>query len=254
MEAGPTPLSARSVAHFEVAAGWQNRRQVKREFLQLYWITTGVLDFEIDGKRHSASAHDVVFYLPDDVHRMACRSATASFWCVTLDSELSVPLWEGFGFDREPTESGSCPVKLFLRLTEEIADVSRHGQLRASATAYGILCLAAARGTAEKHGFVQAAATMVHDYGSDPSLTVENIADTLGIHRSTLSRQFSAAKGVSLVTYLKTFRVGRALELLRKTDLTVAEVAARSGFSTGNYLAKCIRSATGLSPRQVRQQ
>ena len=46
----------------------------------------------------------------------------------------------------------------------------------------------------------------------------------------------------------------RAKELLRTTDLSVAEVAARVGFDTTTYFNRIFRREVGCSPRAFRAQ
>jgi transcriptional regulator GlxA family with amidase domain len=40
--------------------------------------------------------------------------------------------------------------------------------------------------------------------------------------------------------------------MLRQTPLPVQEIAERCGFSDPNYLARCVRRATGRNPREFR--
>jgi transcriptional regulator GlxA family with amidase domain len=48
-------------------------------------------------------------------------------------------------------------------------------------------------------------------------------------------------------------RLRRARWLLQNTDMDVTEVARRCGFQNGATLARTVRNALNLSPRQVRQ-
>jgi AraC family transcriptional regulator len=48
-------------------------------------------------------------------------------------------------------------------------------------------------------------------------------------------------------------RITNALRQLRETDLTIAEIAAKCGFSDQSYFDRRFRQAFGKSPREWRQ-
>lgn len=82
--------------------------------------------------------------------------------------------------------------------------------------------------------------------------SIKEIAARHGCSREHLSRLFSDRVGVSPVTYLLQERTRRAVELLRDSNLTVAEIVTRSGFPSTSALARSVRVETGLSPRALR--
>ena len=85
------------------------------------------------------------------------------------------------------------------------------------------------------------------------ALTRQEVAAALGVHRDYLSRIFHQELGVSPWEYLNRYRVGRAKELLRATDLPITEVAARVGFDDSAYFSRVFRREVGQSPRGYRQ-
>jgi len=60
--------------------------------------------------------------------------------------------------------------------------------------------------------------------------------------------------GISPLNYLINLRIQNALNLLMDQRNTVNEVARACGWETPSYFARCIRRATGLSPREFRDQ
>ena len=49
-------------------------------------------------------------------------------------------------------------------------------------------------------------------------------------------------------------RMERATRLVRETDLSLSEIAVRSGFANPNYLSIAFKKQTGLGPRAYRQR
>jgi AraC-like DNA-binding protein len=65
-------------------------------------------------------------------------------------------------------------------------------------------------------------------------------------------RLFREATGRSPLSYLMQLRLRHAAGLLEKTDLTLSEIAERSGFYDSNYFCKQFRRHYQMTPRQYR--
>ena len=55
------------------------------------------------------------------------------------------------------------------------------------------------------------------------------------------------------MAYLQKLRIRDARALLQKSDLAIAEIAWRCGFSSPSRFAQAFRAATRLTPREYRQ-
>ena len=82
-------------------------------------------------------------------------------------------------------------------------------------------------------------------------LTIERIAGHLGLSSRTLQRHL-ADQGASLRAIVEESRLEVARVLLCKTDLTVQEIAARSGYRTPSSFARAFVRWAGLPPRAWR--
>ena len=52
--------------------------------------------------------------------------------------------------------------------------------------------------------------------------------------------------------YIRNLRLERAAELLRTTQLPIAEISIRTGFATSRYFSKCFRDKYGMLPSEFR--
>ena len=86
------------------------------------------------------------------------------------------------------------------------------------------------------------------------SLSLQSIAEAVGISKAYLSRIFRQELGLALWEYLTRYRVARAKTLLLTTDYSIAEVAAKVGFDTATYFSTIFQREVGLSPRKFRLQ
>jgi AraC-like DNA-binding protein len=83
-------------------------------------------------------------------------------------------------------------------------------------------------------------------------LTVGRIAAHLGISSRTLQRHLSG-QDASLRAIVEECRLEIARVLLCKTDLSVQEIAARTGYSTPSGFARAFARWAGLPPRAYRR-
>ena len=85
-------------------------------------------------------------------------------------------------------------------------------------------------------------------------LSLNAIAQQFHLHRVSFSRMFQASYGIAPVEYLISLRLQKGISLLLSSTLSVKEIARKCGFSSGDYFAKVIRKATGLSPLIIRKR
>lgn len=84
------------------------------------------------------------------------------------------------------------------------------------------------------------------------NLSVEEAADRLGISAGYLSRVFKKETGYTFIDYLMYYRVKRAAELLRRTDLRIHEVADLVGYGDQRYFSQVFRRTVGMTPREFK--
>jgi AraC family transcriptional regulator len=88
----------------------------------------------------------------------------------------------------------------------------------------------------------------------DRDLSLEAMAQEVGISALYLPRAFKAAIGQSPHKYVLSRRIERARELLRNTDLPIVEVALSSGFSSQSHLSNWFVRTVGISPAAYRRE
>ena len=84
-------------------------------------------------------------------------------------------------------------------------------------------------------------------------IKVEDVLSYVGRSRSTLERRFRAERGHSIHHEIHHARLSQACELLRATDEPIADVAARCGFPSVQYMYTVFKKHTGLTPLAYRQ-
>ena len=91
---------------------------------------------------------------------------------------------------------------------------------------------------------------LIHSCYERP-LTIEELADAAHWSRFHMMREFKAVHGISPYEYLQRRRTQSAARLLCSTDLSVAEIAERTGFHV-RTLVRRLRRSRGLGARALR--
>lgn len=80
------------------------------------------------------------------------------------------------------------------------------------------------------------------------------LSEHLNASEDYLSRIFHKQMGIPLWEYLNRLRIGYAIELLKGSSDSVAEIASRSGFQDQAYFCRVFRRITGTTPGAVRKE
>jgi AraC-like DNA-binding protein len=83
-------------------------------------------------------------------------------------------------------------------------------------------------------------------------ISVESAAKISGMSKAQFTRQFKRVTGVTFVAYLTHIRLSEAARLLRHTEDSIAEIAARTGFSDQSYFDRCFKREFKQTPRRFR--
>ena len=224
------------------------------DFIEMYWVVEGELEFVMEGRKQRFLSGDVGFYFPGDTHLQRALSRKLEFRFMTMDSTVAPAIILAYNLQREPFPAGPCPEDLFLQLEAVLKEPTAAAEYQAEAIGLRILNMALARrgGIGGKNIVSEKFKKLVENYFSSANCDVQFLADKLGMHRSTLYRIFFSETGSAPGDYLIRFRLKEALELLRNSECTIKEIAARCGFTDANYFTKSFRKHYSVPPTYFR--
>jgi AraC family transcriptional regulator len=90
------------------------------------------------------------------------------------------------------------------------------------------------------------------DTNLNRALNIDRLATLAEMSRSHFVRQFTLATGLAPSSFVQERRIERIERLLVATDMTIGAIAALTGFSDANYLAKAFRRLRGMTPLDYR--
>ncbi|MBR1934095.1 MAG: AraC family transcriptional regulator [Prevotella sp.] len=88
----------------------------------------------------------------------------------------------------------------------------------------------------------------------ESSLTIQQVAEELGVSYSNFRKLFKEFTGFSPATYQQDLRLQRAKELLSTTDMSIKEIAYQLNFESPDYFSAKFKIKTGRRPSELRNQ
>ena len=105
--------------------------------------------------------------------------------------------------------------------------------------------------TAQARPVVRRAVEYIADHFDQP-LSIQSLADELGISPSYFSSLFSKCMGVGFHEYLTRFRMEEARQLLTATRYPINRIAVTVGYADQSSFTKAFKRVTGITPYQLR--
>ena len=101
---------------------------------------------------------------------------------------------------------------------------------------------------------VRAATDYVEKNLDNADISVETMAEELGMSRVHLYKKLTAITDLTPSEFIRQIRLRHAEQLLSKSQLTVAEVAYKVGFNNPRYLSKYFKEMYGVMPSEYKNR
>jgi AraC-like DNA-binding protein len=101
---------------------------------------------------------------------------------------------------------------------------------------------------------VKDATCYVEDNLDNADISVETMAEALAMSRVHLYKKLTSLTDLTPSEFIRQIRLQHAEQLLRKSQLTVAEVAYRVGFNNPRYFSKYFKEMYGMMPSEYKNK
>jgi len=102
----------------------------------------------------------------------------------------------------------------------------------------------------EDERLLQSVVRCLEENITSSQLSVEFLSREVGMSRSSLYNKVLEMTGETPVEYIRSFKLEKATVLLQKSDMTIAEIAYQTGFSTPNYFARAFKAKYNMLPSE----
>ena len=233
--------------------------------IELIYVREGRLDFFVNAVKYSLARGDLLIIPPYAIHRVPANSeGKTGHDCICFSATLLCD--EALRIKLEGTPSLSArhvhakedPQGVYAAYMKYAFRACREGKEGWELVAVGNLSLLfaalKAEGTFFGEGGAFADAAFAHDviayvdgHFSEP-LSSKDVADFFHVSQSHFCRVFKEGFGTTFEKYLLAYRLERARVLLYHGELSVTEIAYKTGFHSGSYFGKTFRERYGESP------
>ena len=107
----------------------------------------------------------------------------------------------------------------------------------------------------ERHGsiYVMRAIDYIYDH-LDESLTMQKLAEYVGLNPSYFSKLFAKETHITVKTYINKVKIQTASQMLKDLDLAISDISLSLGYSSQSAFTAVFRKYTGLTPGEYRAE
>lgn len=87
----------------------------------------------------------------------------------------------------------------------------------------------------------------------DRRITIGELSKQHFVNTATLKAAFKVVYGQPIASYMKAYRVHKAMQVLRDSDESIASLSLRLGYETQGKFAKAFKNVARMTPSQYRQ-
>jgi DNA-binding response OmpR family regulator len=104
---------------------------------------------------------------------------------------------------------------------------------------------------AKDQAFLERAEAIIEEHLDKSDFEVTDFCAAMHLSRAQAHRKIKALTNVSVSRFIRSYRLKRAVELMKTEGLIVKEAAYRVGFNSPNYFSKCFHEQFGIPPTQL---
>lgn len=222
--------------------------------MELMVVLEGAVSVTVDGVRRIVNSGQLVLVLPNQIHSFALCTG-AKLWVAVFSGDYVPQFTHDVNGKRGSDFVFEAPDAVLTLLQENL--ISNDGTLLMKKACFYAACDAYLRSVSleprpEKRGFIvgEILDWISQNYTEDISL--KQAAEVFGYEYHYLSRLLNRGYRIRFVDLLNSYRVERARELLRSTDLGVMQIMSHSGFQSMRSMNLVFKKVTGVTPVEYR--
>lgn len=236
------PVHAHHLAYFKIILKGGITEHEKRRTLEHYALSVAFQPIE---EPHSSHIH------PEGIHYL--KVFLSPEWLERLRDSLDRPSREGFNVAANFAH-GTLPW-LGVRLYDEwqrmdtVSHLTIEG-LVLEMVAEAIRCRKMSLERTPPR-WLKAADDLLHAEFAAP-LTLEYVAQAVGVHPVHLARTFRQQYHCTVGDYVRQLRIEAACQQIASSDLPLADIALAAGFADQSHFTKTFKRLVGVSPTTFR--
>ena len=201
---------------------------------------------------YTARDGSIFFYHAEEMHRWisngtASRSANIEinqeFLCKYEIDELSI---------KNALATNVSAKTLMLKMQNELSFEDQNSESSLQTLLLDLIGTAAVDNYTILPNWVKVLRQLLHDQWNT-TLNLSEIAVIVGAHPVTISKNFKKYFGCTLGEYQRRLKIEKSIDLIKKPELSLSEVAFFCGFSDQSHFIRNFKALTGFRPKDYRK-
>ena len=213
---------------------------------EIFCVTEGEVFCSISGKGYTIKAGQAVIVFPGQIH--SYRTDVYSKSKMLIFSPDFIAEFHSFVKNREfgyPVINYDASSLILPDTNEIFAIKGLLYSIVAQALRQQPLVFAQER----NQNLIQKIISYISEHSTE-KISLDDIANTIGYSYNYLSNCIKSNFGVNFATLVNNYRLENAATLLKSTDLSIAEIAQTSGFSTIRSFNRAFKKVYDITPSE----
>lgn len=238
-----------------------------RDCYKIHYIVDGEGVFEANGQRHHLTKGDCFLILPGAVTYYKADDNNPWHYCwVGFDGLSATAILKQANLTADTPilhYSGRTDLYHCIKMMIDSKAMSRGRDVALTGLLYTYLSLLIDNAelvedqdlarTNKKEQYVTQVMNFIDTNYANP-ITVESIAEHVGLQRSYLSSLFTESAGTSIQSYLIHHRMRKACELITGSALSMGDIARSVGYDDPLLFSKMFKRVIGTAPTYYRKR
>lgn len=240
--------------------------------LELLWVISGKLEVHIGEQVYLCNEQDMVFIPSDSLHYATAVGGSAQLQALVFSPSIVIREELGLsphtllskyatGYCEFPKNHNFSPALHHnagrIASLYKIYETDNSAKLELLSHLYAVTALLV-KHLPENHDHIHdlRRITPVLEYIGQHytrHISLQELSNLLHVCDNQLIRIFKHATGTTPTKYIMELRLKQAMDLLERTDMSVAQIADAVGFSNSNFMAKVFQSNLQMTPRDYRR-
>lgn len=210
-------------------------------------LYSGELEARITADLKNADLGDIELFLNGEIRRLVPSASDRKELCLKMADALFT-YYESMGV---------CLNKICKSKEEVIADISEtnsyeESRIKILKLFHDVFEFLSTEKAKHEDVLASAARHIVDQEFSSSSLSLQYVADRIGVTPCRLSVLFREAFGINFSSYLARLRIEKSQNLLRDLSLKIEDIGGMVGYSDSHYFAKVFKRSVNLTPSEYR--
>ena len=250
----------------------------KHNGIELIYTTKGKMKCQVGRDSFTLTQGDICFINKNQLHQISCMNKNeCSHKSLIIDMTLLTqnqmiyekyfkPLIEENSFAHVRFEGKSSPAALIRNYIEEIDKAQKESSLGYELEIIGRLhqiirqvyisfCETEnTKPRSNQHSLIEEEMVSFIEQNYSGQITLDDIANAGNVSRSQCIKIFKEFTGQSPISFLNSFRLDVSRDLLRNSDMSIADVSINCGFNGQSYFNRQFLRSAGCTPNEYRQR